>query len=303
MYAIMRIEKRKRSAVFGLQIEANRTAADRAAGDNKKREFVASDIDWSRTQQNYYFRDRHCFDWNKQITATLKGKGIKPRKDAIVLIDGLYTASPEFFKGKSRDEIIDYFKECLAFHEAHYGKCINAVIHFDEATPHMHCQSIPLTKDNRLSAFEILGTKKDYHKRQNDFYEQVAKDRGFDRCKRSDPYEKRKHLSVQDFKIQQAEAKLEALSTEYEAMKQELLKCRTELSEVKKQALEIALESFTKKMIAYLSSDDITISDGKRSLSFKEFFKQNWESYKSKHFPDIDSPDIGADESPSRGHA
>lgn len=297
MYAIMRVEKRKRSAVYGLQIEANRTVSDRG------HDFAASDIDWDRTKENYHFPYRNCTNWNNRISMELRAAGIKARKDSVVLIDGLYTASPEWFKGKSKQEIKDFFADCLAFHEKHYGKCINAVIHFDEATPHMHVQSIPITADKRLCAKAIMGSKSDYYKRQSEFYESVAKDRGFDRCKQSDPKKKRKHLSVQDYKLQQTEAKLEALSTEYESMKQELLKCRTELSEVKKQALEIALESFTKKMIAYLSSDDITISNGQSSLSFKEFFKQNWESYKSKHFPDIDSPDIGADESPSRGHA
>ena len=39
-YCIMRIEKRKRAALYGLQIEANRTAADHEKG----RDFAASDI-------------------------------------------------------------------------------------------------------------------------------------------------------------------------------------------------------------------------------------------------------------------
>ena len=39
-YCIMRVEKRKRKALYGLQIEANRTFADHAKG----RDFAASDI-------------------------------------------------------------------------------------------------------------------------------------------------------------------------------------------------------------------------------------------------------------------
>ena len=285
MYAIMRVEKRKRSAVYGLQVEANRTVSDRG------KDFAASDIDWDRTKENYHFPYRNCTNWNNRISMELRAAGIKARKDSVVLIDGLYTASPEWFKGKSKQEIKDFFADCLAFHEKHYGKCINAVVHMDEKTPHMHVQSIPLTQDNRLSAKTIMGSKSDYYKRQNDFYESVARDRGFDRCKQSDPKKKRKHLSVQDYKLQQAEAKLEALSTEYEAIKQELLKCRTELSDIKKKELEAGLEAFTTKMIAYLSSDNITISDGKSTTQFKDFFIQNWNAYKEKHFPDIDIDD------------
>jgi len=285
MYAIMRIEKRKRAAVYGLQIEANRTVSDRG-----KRDFVASDIDWSRTKENYHFPCKNCGNWNSRITAELKAAGIKARSNSVVLIDGLYTASPDFFVGKTRAEIKEYFETCLKFHEDHYGKCINAVIHFDEATPHMHVVSIPITKDNRLSAKDILGGRTDFHERQSDFYELVS-DLGFDRYKSSDPKQKRKHLSVQDYKLQQAEAKLEALSTEYEALKQELLKCKSELSDIKKKELEAGLEAFTTKMIAYLSSDNITISDGKQQLKFKDFFMQNWEQYKQNHFPDIDIDD------------
>lgn len=286
MYAIMRVEKRKRSAVYGLQVEANRTVSDRG------KDFAASDIDWDRTKENYHFPYRDCTNWNNRISMELRAAGIKARKDSVVLIDGLYTASPEWFKGKSKQEIKDFFADCLAFHEKHYGKCINAVVHMDEATPHMHVQSIPLTQDNRLSAKTIMGSKSDYYKRQNDFYESVARDRGFDRCKQSDPKKKRKHLSVQDFKIQQAQKELEALTVECEALKKELLKCKTELSDIKKKELEQGLEVFTTKMIAYLSSDNITISDGKSTTQFKDFFLQNWNAYKEKHFPDLEAPDI-----------
>lgn len=287
MYAIMRVEKRKRSAVYGLQVEANRTVSDRG------KDFAASDIDWNRTKNNYHFPCKNCGNWNSRITAELKAAGItKVRKDAIVMLDGLYTASPEWLKDKSQSEIKDFFEDCLKFHEAHYGKVINAVIHYDENTIHMHVASIPLTQDNRLSAKTIMGSKSDYYKRQNDFYESVARDRGFDRCKQSDPKKKRKHLSVQDFKIQQAQKELEALTVECEALKKELLKCKTELSDIKKKELEQGLEVFTTKMIAYLSSDNITISDGKSTTQFKDFFLQNWNAYKEKHFPDLEAPDI-----------
>ena len=42
-YSIMRVEKRGRGAVYGLQIEANRKEED-----HEKREFERSDIDWSK---------------------------------------------------------------------------------------------------------------------------------------------------------------------------------------------------------------------------------------------------------------
>lgn len=48
-YSIMRVEKRGRGAVYGLQIEANRKEED-----HEKREFERSDIDWSKTDENIF---------------------------------------------------------------------------------------------------------------------------------------------------------------------------------------------------------------------------------------------------------
>ena len=50
MYGIHRTEKRTRSSVYGLQIEANRTQDDHLKG----REFHGSDIDWSKTNNNVF---------------------------------------------------------------------------------------------------------------------------------------------------------------------------------------------------------------------------------------------------------
>lgn len=111
------------------------------------------------------------------------------------------------------EEIIDYFKACLAFHEKEYGPVINAVIHFDETTIHMAVASIPLTSgDNaRLSAKDIMGGKEDYRRRQDRFYEEVGKSRGMERGESHDPENVRKHLEVQAYKKQQLEAEVERL--------------------------------------------------------------------------------------------
>ena len=155
-YSIMRVEKRGRGAVYGLQIEANRKEED-----HEKREFERSDIDWSKTDENIFLI--HTEQWNREITKQVKEAGAKERKDSVVLLDGLYTASPEWFETHSKEEWINYFQDCLTFHRDYYGEhVINAVIHLDEATPHMQVASIPLTDDGRLSAKEIMGNRRDY---------------------------------------------------------------------------------------------------------------------------------------------
>lgn len=197
-YCIMRIEKRRRSAVYGLQIEANRNQTDHT---QKGRDFAASDICWQLTPFNMHLV--RADSWGKAITAAIKAAGAEERKNSIVLLDGFYGASKEWFADKSLEEVVDYFKACLAFHERTYGKVLNAVIHFDESTPHLQVASIPLVADEkgtRLSAKEIMGNRADYRKRQDQFYEEIGKPRGMERGEITDPEETKKHLSVQAYK-------------------------------------------------------------------------------------------------------
>ena len=90
-YGIMRIEKRGRAAVYGLQMEANRTREDHEQG----RDFDRSDIRWDLTEENIHlvYTER----WNERITDMIHQAGVKERKDSIVMLDGLYTASSEWF--------------------------------------------------------------------------------------------------------------------------------------------------------------------------------------------------------------
>src|SRR5690606_38021243 len=41
------------------------------------------------------------------------------------------------------------------------------VLHRDERTPHLHVVTVPLTKDGRLSAKEVMGNRKDMQERQD----------------------------------------------------------------------------------------------------------------------------------------
>lgn len=194
MYGIMRCEKRKMSAVGGLEAEANR---------EHKIDLPASDIDWDKTHDNVYLV--RSVDWRKSICRTLQEYGISRwRKDAVVMIDSLYTASPEFFQSVDQSQVIDYFRDCLLFHEQHYGHIINAVVHLDETTPHMAVASVPIVQRGDkyvLSAKELMGNRSDYRTRQDDFWREVSSQYGLERGEPSDPLERREHLTVQQYKI------------------------------------------------------------------------------------------------------
>lgn len=212
-YGIMRIEKRGRAAVYGLQIEANREAEDH---EKDGRDFDRSDIDWQRTSENVHLLRTE--KWNATITKRLRQEHLKERKDSIVMLDGLYTASPEFFAKCNAAERMQYFRDCLAFHIKNYCQddaslVLNAVVHLDEKTPHMQVASMPIyhDKDGRahLSAKIVMGGRADFQQRQNAFYESVTKHYGLDRGEVRDASERKKHVEKRDWQIAEQQKRLD----------------------------------------------------------------------------------------------
>ena len=88
----------------------------------------------------------------------------------------MFTATPEFFKGKKLPEVRRYFEEALRFFEQYQSRetIISAVVHMDEKTPHMHLSFVPLTTDGKLSAKEIVGNKKKLTWWQDKFWEHMV---------------------------------------------------------------------------------------------------------------------------------
>ena len=203
----MNCDKQGRAAVYGLQIEANRTKED-------KHEFDLSDIDKSRTEQNYYLVKTD--NWNKEITRQIKAAGAKERKDSIVLITGVYTASPEWFDNHSKEEMEKYFQDCLDFHVREYcqnnpERLLNAVVHLDEKTPHLQIASIPLIEDEKgahLSAKVVMGNRSTYRLRQDRFFEEVGKKHDLERGERRDPAERKEHTTKREWQIAKQEEEL-----------------------------------------------------------------------------------------------
>ena len=212
-YGIMRIEKRTRSSVYGLQIEANRTLKDHEAG----RDFDNSDIDWTKTTNNIYIKK--TVNWNKEITRQIKQADLKERKDSIVILDALYTCSPEWFESHSKRELLEYFRDCLNFHIKEYcdgdkEKLINAVIHLDEKTPHLHVVSIPIVEDEKgqhLSAKLVMGNRDDYRLRQDRFYNEVSSHYGMERGEQKQPEETKAHTTKREWQIAKQEQELNTL--------------------------------------------------------------------------------------------
>ena len=223
-FGITRVEKRKKWDVAGIQMEANR---DRKRDhEDKGIEFYLSDINWAKTDDNIYLKKTN--KWNDYINKTLEKYGINSyRKTAVMMLDGLYTASPDFFENKTKNEMLDFFKDCYNFHVETYcggdeNLMINAVIHLDETTPHMQLASIPIVHDrdknkSRLSAKNIMGNRGDYRKRQDKFFEEIGQKWELERGEKSDPKAKREHKEKLQYEVENLAKKSDELNVSIKA--------------------------------------------------------------------------------------
>ena len=166
-YAIMRFAKYKGPEITNIE----------AHNERRKERYASNpDIDLSRSKQNFHLIEppqRYRAEAELQISAA----GCRTRKDSVRVVEVLFTATPEFFKGKKLPEIRQYFEETLHFFVQHQSRetIISAVVHMDEKTAHMHLSFVPLTPDGRLSAKEIVGNKKKLTWWQDKFWEHMVK--------------------------------------------------------------------------------------------------------------------------------
>lgn len=226
MFCIMRTEKRKRTDLGGIQKENTRTATEY---NNK----VSPGMDIL----NVTLRESN--NWLRDIDNEIKTAGARTRSNSVLALDTLYTASSEFFQGKTNEENDTFFRDCLKFHERHFGHIISAVIHYDETTPHLHVISVPLTQDGRLSARDVIGNKAKMSKAQDEFFEQVGKGYGLERGIHMDGQEKKKHISAQEHELREIRQKIARGQEELEAVEHSVETARTRAQTARQTATEL----------------------------------------------------------------
>lgn len=202
-YAILRFAKHKGGASKALSAHHERTKEEYASNP---------DIDKSRIAQNYHLVTPR-WSYEQEIKHRIRMAGCKVRRDSVKFVDTLVTVSPEFAEAHTA-EMPEYFARVFDFLKERVGEenIFSAVVHMDEKTPHLHLCFVPLTKDGRLSAKEILGNKKRMIQWQDDFYACMSE--RWPELERGTPAveTKRKHLTPQWYKkVTAMDAKLERL--------------------------------------------------------------------------------------------
>ena len=165
-YAIMRFAKYKGPEISNIEAHNERTKEKYASNP---------DIDRSRSKYNFHLIEP-ASGYRTEAESQIQAAGCRTRTDSVRVVEAMFTATPEFFKGKKLPEVRRYFEESLRFFEQHQSRktIISAVVHMDEKTPHMHLSFVPLTADGRLSAKEIVGNKKKLTWWQDKFWEHMV---------------------------------------------------------------------------------------------------------------------------------
>lgn len=219
-YAVVHMMKIKSGAVGGIQSHNNREHEPK----------TNPDVDMSRSEDNYDLIP--CDNYKRSIKekmSNLVESSRAVRKDAVVVCNFIVTSDNETMNALGADRQREFFQDSVKWFSDRYGadRVLNATVHMDEATPHLHIGVMPITQDGRLSAKAIF-TKTEMKAIQTEFARDVGEKYGLERGVEGS---ERTHLSEARFKEQKA---LE-MANEHGAIAQELQiiaeDCKQELSE------------------------------------------------------------------------
>lgn len=219
-YAVVHMMKIKSGAVGGIQSHNNREHEPK----------TNPDVDMSRSEDNYDLVS--CDNYKRSIKEKLSNlveSSRAVRKDAVVVCNFIVTSDNETMNVLGADRQREFFRDSVKWFSDRYGadRVLNATVHMDEATPHLHIGVMPITQDGRLSAKAIF-TKTEMKAIQTEFARDVGEKYGLERGVEGS---ERTHLSEARFKEQKA---LE-MANEHGAIAQELQiiteDCKRELSE------------------------------------------------------------------------
>lgn len=219
-YAVVHMMKIKSGAVGGIQSHNNREHEPK----------TNPDVDTSRSEDNYDLIS--CDNYKRSIKEKLSNlveSSRAVRKDAVVVCNFIVTSDNETMNALGADRQREFFQDSVKWFSDRYGadRVLNATVHMDETTPHLHIGVMPITQDGRLSAKAIF-TKTEMKAIQTEFARDVGEKYGLERGVEGS---ERTHLSEARFKEQKA---LE-MANEHGAIAQELHvlaeDCKQELSE------------------------------------------------------------------------
>lgn len=205
-YAIIRNENHKMNAIPLLERHNERL--------NKN--YSNKDIDKSRSHLNYHLKQIQAPTYQQEferirIRQELKGNlRLHGEKQSTIMCEFIITSDGEFFNSLGAERTKQFFKDAYDFVTAKVGGeqyVVSAVVHMDEATPHMHVAFIPVIKGKdrkgdpckRINCSEFWKGRDSYSRLQDEYYDFITS-RGYD-LERGVRGSTAEHLSVAEYKL------------------------------------------------------------------------------------------------------
>ena len=208
-YAIIRNANHKMNAVSLLERHNER----------RNKNYSNKDIDLSRSSDNYHLKSIQAETYQKEFERirqrhNLKGNlRLTGEKQSNVLCEFVITSDKEFFERLGTERTRRFFEDAYNFVTAKVGESfvVSAVVHMDEATPHMHVTYIPVIngKDRkgnlckRINCSEFWKGRDSYSRLQDEYYDYITA-RGY-ALERGVKGSTAEHLSVAEFKLKKTE--------------------------------------------------------------------------------------------------
>lgn len=237
-YQVCRVQKMTSGSVRGIQIHDRR---------EKNISHTNPDIDRERTGENYDLAEQGG-DFYAAVKKRIDQLNLKRavRKDAIVMAQVLVTSDSDFFEGMDEERTMAFFKDSYDFLADRYGRenVISATVHMDERTPHMHFNFVPVTKDRRLSAKDVLN-RTSLVDQQDAFFDAVGSKYGLQRGERQDSGKRRVHMETAEYKAYTEQ--LIQMDVELMEATQDVENAKTVAKEYAREAAEAAERAKTAK--------------------------------------------------------
>lgn len=148
----------------------------------------------AKTPQNEHRESKSTDEAMGRIRSLLPEKR---RKDAVLAVEYVMSASPEWWQSASKQQQDEFFNRAHNWLAKKYGadRVVTASIHRDETSPHLSAFVVPLTQDGRLSAKDFIGNRTKMRDDQTSFADAVQ-DLGLHRGIEGS---KAKHQTIQSY--------------------------------------------------------------------------------------------------------
>lgn len=168
MYAIMRSKKHKKGGSLAAALQHMYRERETPNADPNVKNLVRNGASTRESLQLLH----------SEIKRSTEATGRKMRKDAVVAVEYVFTASPEFWD-RSDEQIKKFTNAASDWLKETYsdGKIIAASVHLDETTPHISVFITPTTFNDKnqytFNARKFLGGKKLLSEQQDSFHKAV----------------------------------------------------------------------------------------------------------------------------------